>query len=145
MDGATKERLRRGAAELGVPLDEAQVKKFARYLELLLVWNRKMNLTAVDDPERVIELFERLGYRRSFRYQKYRTGYSVPLGGRVLKVLFDETPIGSFIEIEGDENSVLKALDTAGFSAGDIIRESYPELQAARCKALGIPLEDLIF
>jgi adenylate cyclase, class 2 len=63
----------------------------------------------------------------------------------VLKVLFDETPIGSFIEIEGDENSVLKALDTAGFSTGDIIRESYPELQAARCKALGIPLEDLIF
>ncbi|HZM85994.1 MAG TPA: class IV adenylate cyclase [Blastocatellia bacterium] len=101
--------------------------------------------TAVDEPERVIELFERLGYRRSFRYQKYRTGYSVPLGGRVLKVLFDETPIGSFIEIEGDENSVLKALDTAGFSTGDIIRESYPELQAARCKALGIPLEDLIF
>ena len=101
--------------------------------------------TAVDEPERVIELFERLGYQRSCRYQKYRTGYSVPLGGLVLKILFDETPIGSFIEIEGDENSVLKALDTAGFSAGDIIRESYPELQAARCKALGIPLEDLIF
>jgi len=40
---------------------------------------------------------------------------------------------------------VLKALDTAGFSTGDIIRESYPELQASRCKALGIPLEDLIF
>ena len=101
--------------------------------------------TAVDEPERLIELFERLGYRRSFRYQKYRTGYSVALDGRVLKVELDETPMGTFIEIEGDESSVLKALDAAGFVASDIIRESYPELQASRCRARAVPLEDLVF
>jgi len=101
--------------------------------------------TAVDEPERLIELFERLGYHRSFRYQKYRTAYCVALDGRELKVVLDETPMGNFIEIEGDESSVLKALDAAGFSANDIIRESYPELQAARCKARGVPLEDLVF
>jgi adenylate cyclase class 2 len=101
--------------------------------------------TAVDEPERMIELFERLGYRRSFRYQKYRTDYWVALDGRELKVVLDETPMGDFIEIEGDESSVLKALDAAGFSANDIIRESYPELQASRCRARGVPLEDLVF
>jgi adenylate cyclase class 2 len=101
--------------------------------------------TAVDEPERMIELFERLGYRRSFRYQKYRTDYCVALDGRELKVVLDETPMGDFIEIEGDESSVLKALDAAGFSANDIIRESYPELQASRCRARGVPLEDLVF
>jgi adenylate cyclase class 2 len=85
--------------------------------------------TAVDEPERLIELFERLGYQRSFRYQKYRTGYSVDLGVRKLKVELDETPMGSFIEIEGDEVSVLKALEAAGFTQTDIIRESYPELR----------------
>jgi adenylate cyclase class 2 len=90
-------------------------------------------------------LFERLGYHRSFRYQKYRTGYRAALDGRELKVLLDETPMGNFIEIEGDETRVLKALDAAGFSSDDIIRESYPELQAMRCKARGVPLEDLVF
>ena len=101
--------------------------------------------TAVAEPERLIELFERLGYHRSFRYQKYRTDYHVALDGRELKVVLDETPMGDFIEIEGDESSVLKALDAAGFSANDIIRESYPELQAARCRERGVPLEDLVF
>ena len=101
--------------------------------------------TAVDEPERLIELFERLGYRRSFRYQKYRTDYRASLDGSEMKVVLDETPMGSFIEIEGDEPSVLKALDAAGFSANDIIRESYPELQASRCRARGVPLEDLVF
>lgn len=101
--------------------------------------------SAVDQPERLIDLFERLGYHRSFRYQKYRTGYRAALDGRELKVLLDETPMGNFIEIEGDETRVLKALDAAGFSSDDIIRESYPELQAMRCKARGVPLEDLVF
>jgi adenylate cyclase, class 2 len=101
--------------------------------------------TAVDEPVRLIELFERLGYQRSFRYQKYRTGFGVTIEGHELKVVLDETPMGDFIEIEGDETSVLKALDTAGFSANDIIRDSYPELQASRCRARGVPLEDLVF
>lgn len=101
--------------------------------------------TAVDEPKRLIELFERLGYKRSFRYQKYRTGYIIALGEVELKVEFDETPMGNYIEVEGDECSVLKVLDAAGFSAGDIIRESYPELQAARCRERGIQLEDLVF
>jgi adenylate cyclase class 2 len=101
--------------------------------------------TAVDKPERLIELFERLGYHRSFRYQKYRTEYCLTLEGRKLKVLLDETPMGNFIEIEGDEASVLNVLDAAGFTEGDIIRESYPELQASRCRERGIPLEDLVF
>jgi adenylate cyclase class 2 len=101
--------------------------------------------TAVDEPDRLIELFERLGYHRSFRYQKYRTSYCIVLEGRELKVVLDETPMGNFIEIEGDETSVLNVLDTAGFSANDIIRESYPELQASRCRTRGVPLEDLVF
>jgi adenylate cyclase class 2 len=101
--------------------------------------------TAVDEPTRLIELFERLGYQRSFRYQKYRTGYIIALDEVELKLEFDETPMGNFIEVEGDEKGVLKALDTAGFSASDIIRESYPEIQAARCSARGVSIEDLVF
>ncbi len=97
------------------------------------------------EPERVREIFDRLGYRKSFRYQKYRTVYALALDGTELEVTFDELPIGSFIEIEGEEDKIRLVLEAAGFSDGDIIRESYPELQASLCKARGVPLEDLIF
>ncbi|MEK6322435.1 MAG: class IV adenylate cyclase [Acidobacteriota bacterium] len=55
-------------------------------------------------PDRMFALFERLGFRRSFRYQKYRTGHQLTVDGRDLKVVLDETPLGNFIEIEGDES-----------------------------------------
>ena len=97
------------------------------------------------DPDRLIELFERLGFHRAFRYQKYRTSYRLAIEGRELKVEFDETPMGNFIEIEGDEPEVLRVLEVTGFFASDIIRESYPELQARRCESRGVPLEDLVF
>ena len=97
------------------------------------------------DPDRLIDLFSRIGYYPVFRYQKYRTGYGLLIEGRELAVEFDETPMGSFIEIEGDEPAVLRVLEGARFSASEIIRESYPELQALRCEARGIPLEDLVF
>jgi adenylate cyclase class 2 len=101
--------------------------------------------TRVEEPERLIALFERLGYHRSFRYQKYRTVYSLVVDGHSLEAVFDETPIGNFIEIEGDEPEVLRVLEATGFSPEDSIRESYPELQAARCRAKGVPLEDMVF
>ncbi|HJQ23993.1 MAG TPA: class IV adenylate cyclase [Blastocatellia bacterium] len=101
--------------------------------------------SAVSDPEKLIELFERLGYHRAFRYQKYRTTYKILLDDAVLEVAFDETPMGNFIEIEGDERRVLGILERAGFTAADSIRESYPELQAKRCEARGVPLENLVF
>jgi adenylate cyclase class 2 len=99
----------------------------------------------VSDPERLVYLFERLGFRRAFRYQKYRTVYNLTLDGKQLEVVFDETPMGNFIEIEGDEDRVLRVLRASGFSTSDIIRESYPELHESRCKARGVPVEDLIF
>jgi adenylate cyclase class 2 len=97
------------------------------------------------EPERAISLFERLGFKRSFRYQKYRTVYRLAVEGRELKVVFDETPMGNFIEIEGNESSVSRVFEASGFTGRDLVRESYPELQAKRCKERGVPLEDLVF
>ena len=96
-------------------------------------------------PQQMAELLERIGLRRAFRYQKYRTIYTLSLDGRELKIAFDETPMGNFIEIEGDETGVLNAIERAGFPLSDIIRESYPELQAARCRERGLNLQDLVF
>jgi 16S rRNA (guanine527-N7)-methyltransferase len=42
-----------GAAKLGIPLDDAQLDAFARYCELLLDWNTRINLTAITEPVEV--------------------------------------------------------------------------------------------
>lgn len=99
----------------------------------------------ISDPARMISVFEKLGFRRAFRYQKYRTNFSLLLDGAELKVSLDETPMGNFIEIEGNEATIVRVLEAAGFSSKDIIRESYPDLQLERCRARGVPLEDLVF
>ncbi len=45
--------LRTGAAELGLSLSEEQVQQFALFYHLLVTWNRRMNLTAITEPEEV--------------------------------------------------------------------------------------------
>ena len=46
--------LERGAAELDVPLEAQQRDQCLRYLDLLLEWNARMNLTAVRDPHEAL-------------------------------------------------------------------------------------------
>lgn len=43
------DRLLAGAAELGITLTEAQQTAFVRYFHALADWNRRVNLTSVDD------------------------------------------------------------------------------------------------
>lgn len=45
--------LTRLASELGLALTAGQQEQFGRYLELLLEWNARMNLTAIRDPEEI--------------------------------------------------------------------------------------------
>lgn len=46
--------LRRGAAQLGLPLDERLVRQFDCYRSLLATWGKKINLTALHDPQQVV-------------------------------------------------------------------------------------------
>jgi 16S rRNA (guanine527-N7)-methyltransferase len=48
------EAIASGAAELGLPLDAAQVDALGRYAQLLLRWNSVHNLTAIAAPSQVL-------------------------------------------------------------------------------------------
>jgi 16S rRNA (guanine527-N7)-methyltransferase len=48
-------RLISGAAELGIALDDQQLSAFERYIELLLAWNQKINLTTVTELDAIVE------------------------------------------------------------------------------------------
>jgi adenylate cyclase class 2 len=77
--------------------------------------------TYVSDPDEVALLLERLGYRKAFRYQKYRETWSL-LGQTVV---VDETPIGDFLEIEGEPGGIHRAAEALGFSRADYVSDSY--------------------
>lgn len=66
----------------------------------------------------------RLGMVPLFRYQKYRTTYR--LGD--LAATVDETPIGSFLELEGPKDQIDELTRRLGFSPADHIVQSYREL-----------------
>ena len=46
-----EELLRNGSAQLNKPLTEEQINMLVKYADLLREWNKKMNLTAIDDEE----------------------------------------------------------------------------------------------
>ena len=43
------------AGAIGVVADETQIEQFRRYRDLLIEWNRRVNLTAVKDPDAIVE------------------------------------------------------------------------------------------
>jgi 16S rRNA (guanine527-N7)-methyltransferase len=47
------EALRAGAAQLQISLGPQQISQFQRYLEELLVWNKKINLTSITDAKEI--------------------------------------------------------------------------------------------
>ncbi|MBI9086348.1 MAG: 16S rRNA (guanine(527)-N(7))-methyltransferase RsmG [Desulfobacterales bacterium] len=46
-----RDRIRQGASDLGVPLENSMVDQYADHARLLVAWNRKINLTAITAPE----------------------------------------------------------------------------------------------
>lgn len=55
MDAAQLKKIEDGAAEMGLRLDAEQLKQLGRHVDLLLKWNKSINLTAIKDPEEVLE------------------------------------------------------------------------------------------
>jgi 16S rRNA (guanine527-N7)-methyltransferase len=55
MDQSFHEALARGIEALSLPVDARTLSLLERYADRLLVWNRKLNLTAITDPAEVAE------------------------------------------------------------------------------------------
>jgi adenylate cyclase class 2 len=81
----------------------------------------------VGDPDALEGILLSLGYRPVFRYQKYRETYA--LGP--LEVVLDETPVGTFLEIEGDREGIREAANALGYGPADFISDSYASLYFA--------------
>lgn len=102
--------------------------------------------TELGDAHEALAIFDRLGYHRFFRYQKYRSVYEAILpSGKSLHVMADETPLGNFLELEGEEGVIAEAVSLLGVTRADYILVSYLALQVAHCREQGKALEDMVF
>ena len=55
MEKELEQLLYQSAERIGVHLAPDQLKSFGTYMDLLLEWNEKMNLTAITEPEEVVQ------------------------------------------------------------------------------------------
>jgi adenylate cyclase class IV len=94
------------------------------------------------------QILEALGMRAWFRYERFRTTFRLPASLRWAKDLLievDETPIGTFVELEGPRDSIDRAAELLGYSPRDYIAQSYLALYLEQCRVRKLPPGDMLF
>lgn len=98
--------------------------------------------TVVEDGAAIAEIFTQLGYAPVFRYEKFRTEWDAPEGGHLV---LDETPIGTFAELEGEPNWIESMLPRLGVESTCCTTESYGAMFLTWKTANASPAENLTF
>ncbi len=80
--------------------------------------------TGVDSLGEMHAILTALGFRPTFRYEKFRAEWSDGAG----EVVIDCTPIGDLAEIEGSPEWIDRVANLLGISERDYITTSYAEL-----------------
>src|SRR3954465_265515 len=76
------------------------------------VKSREEVQTGIESFELAIQLFDTLGFKPVFRYQKYREVWRV----RGAEVVIDRTPIGDYFEIEGSVDLIRDIAASVGMN-----------------------------
>jgi adenylate cyclase class 2 len=85
-----------------------------------------------------------LGFHPVFRYEKFRTTYTLP-GVRGLKIELDETPVGIYLELEGPVAGIDRAARLLGYGRKDYMTDTYASLYLAACRRQGRKPGDMLF
>ncbi len=107
--------------------------------------------TAVEDGAAMAEVFVRLGYGPVFEYEKYRTEWSHPVhvsegSGLVTgHLVVDETPIGTYAELEGPSEWIDETLEQLGVDPARCLTDSYGKLFLEWKARTGSSAENLVF
>jgi adenylate cyclase, class 2 len=102
----------------------------------------------VADAGTLTRVFEGLGMKGWFRYEKYRTTFRLPASlswAKGLLIELDETPIGTFVELEGQPDAIDRAAKELGYAKRDYIVESYLALYVKACRRRGQEPRDMLF
>jgi adenylate cyclase class 2 len=97
--------------------------------------------TIVGDGPLLLSILEELGFQVWFRYQKYREEFALD----DVIVAVDETPVGTFVEIEGGDRGIAEMAEALGRSPADYLLDSYRSLFCEHCRRQGQPLTHMLF
>ena len=97
--------------------------------------------TVIGDGLLLLHVLEELGYRVWFRYEKYREEFA----REDVTIAVDETPVGTFVEIEGSEQGIHDMAAALARNPGDYVTDSYRGLFVKHCERNGLPLTDMLF
>jgi adenylate cyclase class 2 len=89
---------------------------------------REERETAVSDPNEMERILGALGFERRFRYEKRREEWFL----EECVIALDETPIGTFAEVEGDPAAIRRVLQHLELDPSETLPYSYAELYARR-------------
>lgn len=98
---------------------------------------------SVADLSTMDAIFERLGYRPVFRYEKYRTEYRLARGAGM--AMLDETPVGIYLELEGEPGWIDRMARRMGFGEEDYITASYARLYLEWCRKMRVKAANMVF
>ena len=84
--------------------------------------------TSVEDPRAMIKVLEALGMHICFEYSKIREVYTLSVDQDQAEICLDETPVGTFVEIEGPENTIEALASQLGWTPDSFIRRNYVEM-----------------
>ncbi len=101
----------------------------------------EVSLSSAHESARILRA---LGLRSMFRYEKFRTTYSLP-GLRSLKIELDETPIGNYLELEGPMAGIDRCARLLGYHRADYLKDSYGALYLADCRRKNKKPADMLF
>jgi len=119
-------RLQRGRSELTFKGPRVGEGRFKERLEIE---------SRVGDGVEIGEILEALGLRVAFRYEKYRTLYGRRGDPAHSEVAFDETPIGTYLELEGPKRWIDQVARALGYPPAEYITVSYGRLYLGWCEA----------
>lgn len=117
------------------PSSPSQTAEGTRYKERL---EREL---IVRDPVPWRRTLHSLGVLPSFIYEKFRSTFELP----GLQLDLDETPVGTFLELEGSPRAINRAARALGFAPRDHFRGTYWDVYAADCRRRGLPLKNMAF
>jgi adenylate cyclase, class 2 len=97
--------------------------------------------SGIEQGDTLLRLLGELGFTSRFRYQKYREEFRMD----GLIVALDETPVGTYVELEGEEAAIESAARALGRGPDDYVRASYRTLFLEYRDAHRLTASDMVF